>query len=200
MNTGEKHNRLTAIKKMPSGKWLFSCECGNEKEISHYPVARETTKSCGCLHKERCKIGANRVRHGFARKGNVHPLHGLWRGMLKRCYTKTTRCYPRYGGRGIVVCDLWKKDFVAFKVWAENNGYKKKLSLERKDNDGDYHPGNCVFADSKTQARNRRTSRKIVIYGEEKTVAEWAEILQIEYSVLYYQYVKKPHFERLDSR
>ncbi len=52
--TGQKFNRLTAIKPSETKKsaWLFRCDCGTEKELTSSPVKKGVTKSCGCLIRE----------------------------------------------------------------------------------------------------------------------------------------------------
>jgi hypothetical protein len=53
------------------------------------------------------------------------------------------------------VCREWRDSFVAFKAWAESNGYLENLTIDRIDNDGDYSPKNCRFV---TVAENRNNS------------------------------------------
>jgi hypothetical protein len=54
------------------------------------------------------------------------------------------------------MCDLWRKDFVAFMQWAEANGWKRGLQIDREDNDGHYEPGNCRFVTPLENCKNRR--------------------------------------------
>lgn len=96
--------------------------------------------------------------------------------MIERCENPNNASYKNYGGRGIKVCKKWRKDFTAFCRWARSNGYDPKLSIDRIDNDKGYSPNNCRWADSKTQARNRRNNRIIEYNGESKAASEWAEI------------------------
>ena len=143
----------------------------------------------------------NHFKHGDARVGQVKKLHNLWRDMLKRCYSKNTQVYKKYGARGITVCVEWRNNYVAYKEWMLEQGWIDDcgLTIDRVDNDGPYSPSNCKLSTRKEQARNRRTSKRIMINGESKTVAEWSEIFNIPYCVLYYQYVTKAHYEIIEG-
>ena len=78
--------------------------------------------------------------------------------MKHRCYCQTSRNYKYYGARGIKVCDEWlgKDGFKNFKEWAIENGYKKDLSIDRINNDGNYEPSNCRWTTRSVQNMSRR--------------------------------------------
>lgn len=90
--------------------------------------------------------------------------------MMRRCYNSADHVYRHYGARGIKVCEQWH-DYWQFKedMWPRPQG----LTLERIDNDGDYCPENCKWATVLEQGNNRRTSRKITMNGETKTIPDW---------------------------
>lgn len=97
-------------------------------------------------------------------------LMKVWRQMRSRCNdTKDSR----YGGRGIAVCPEWS-DYGTFRSWALQAGYREGLSIDRINNDGNYEPGNCRWADRVTQANNRRNQVLLTAFGETKSVAMWA--------------------------
>ena len=94
----------------------------------------------------------------YRRKGGEHrkiQLYRVWSELRQRCSNPNHVWYHRYGGRGISVCNIWERDFLSFRVWALSHGYRKGLTVDRIDNDGNYQPDNCWFTTRKEQANNR---------------------------------------------
>lgn len=112
-------------------------------------------------------------------------LYHVWSSMKDRCRNKNNKYYERYGGRGISICEQWKEDFEEFKKWSYENGYTEGLSIDRRDNDGNYTPDNCRWVDQTTQNRNKSNVVWIELEGEVKRLIEWAEELDIKPSILH---------------
>jgi len=111
-------------------------------------------------------------------------LKWVYRNMVNRCHKPGTRRYECYGGRGISVCQEWKREPTSFFEWAASHGYAPGLQINRKDNDGNYCPENCNFVTQTVNQNNTRRNHFIEWNGERKTIADWARQLGMSDRVL----------------
>lgn len=168
---GKQFGRLTAIEPTaPHGKnaslmWVCKCECGGTAVVRGTDLVNGHTMSCGCYRKMQRAMPNGEMR-----------LHRIWANMKQRCYNPKTRDYKNYGGRGISICDEWKDSFEQFFYWAMSNGYKNGLTIERRDNNGNYCPENCKWIVRSEQQRNTRRNRRFVVQGKEFTLTELCRI------------------------
>lgn len=158
---GKTFGRLTLVRKLPStarnSVWQCVCECGAVRTVLAFCLGNGNTKSCGCLKDEQC--GILRRKHGKSRvNGRPNPTYLSWICMQSRCYNIKNKSFADYGGRGIRVCERWAK----FENFVADMGERPTgKTINRKDNDGNYEPGNCKWATAVEQARNRRRRRAV---------------------------------------
>ena len=106
-----------------------------------------------------------------------------WRSMVSRCSNSSNPSWSNYGGRGIDVCERWRASYDNF---VEDMGFAEEgKSLDRIDPNDGYHAGNCRWATSEEQARNKRTSRLISHGGRTMNLVDWAAELGIETDTLF---------------
>lgn len=180
---GKKFNSLTILDVEVSDKrvryrFVCKCDCGNTTIVRTGRVINGYTKTCGCRNKGYNYHDADQLSIKYRN------IYSIWNTMRHRCYDPKNHKFKNYGARGIVVCDEWKYKFEPFLTWALQNGYKKGLTIDRINNDGNYEPSNCRWANPTTQARNKTTNKLVTYKGETKCVAQWCDDLNISYDTV----------------
>ena len=129
----------------PVGRDGFCCDAHKMAQTRAYKkyVARDAEEDPD-------NIRDNRIR-----------LHRIWTAMKRRCSRKSQQGnYKYYGGRGIDVCYEWRVSYQAFRSWALANGYQENLTIDRKDNNGNYEPSNCQWITRSENVRKSNADRK----------------------------------------
>ena len=98
--------------------------------------------------------------------------------------------FYNYGGRGISVCEEWKNDYITFRNWALENGYKEELQIDRINNNGNYEPNNCRWVTSKINGNNKRNNRLITYKNKTMTLKSWCEKLGLKYKFVWQRIVR----------
>ena len=157
----------------PVKAMLCRCQCGIEKRVRCSHLTDGRVSSCGSCAKKA------RIKHGNARRNTVFPrTYRIWRAMVRRCTDEGFKGWPKHGGRGITVCERWR-DFNNF--LADMRECPDGMSIDRIDNNGHYEPGNCRWATSTQQSRNKSATRWYTIDGRTLSLAEWCEIHNMNY-------------------
>ena len=132
-------------------------------------------------------------RHGY----RYHPLYGRWLGMVQRCNDPNHVGYQKYGGKGVAVCDRWR----SFPNFLEDMGEPAPgMSIERLDNGKGYEPGNCVWATTSSQSRNKTNNRFYEHDGKKQCLSDWAKELGISPTTLSERIEKWPLEKALTTR
>lgn len=152
------------------GKWLCRCKCGYEAWVAGSKLRRGKSKCC---------VKCRRATH--KRSGN-DPTYQSWKHMRRRCLSKLDDDYAHYGGRGITICKRWDR----FENFLADMGEKPAgLTLDRRDNNGNYTPQNCRWVTQKEQTRNQRRNRIIEFKGRRQSLANWCDELGVNYHLVH---------------
>lgn len=191
----KKYGRLQAIKEtnpeVKEGKGrrrirrrlLCVCDCGKEGIYKVDDLNSGKTRSCGCYKIDTSSVSGREIGLGYSR-AITHGMtdsriYKIWCGIVTRTTNKNRdRVSERYVNRGI------KNEFKSFEHFLETMGptYKKGLSIERNENDGNYSPENCSWATTKEQNRNTSQVRWVEYNGERFKMREMCEKLGINYN------------------
>lgn len=154
--------------------WLCACDCGGAKVTRAENLRSGSTRSCGCLGIEQRKQAA-RGRVKVATRGKYPSEWNSWNAMVSRCHNPSDVSFCRYGAKGVKVCDSWRYSFQAF---LSDMGLRPEgATLDRKNNNRGYSPGNCRWATRKEQANNRSTCHLLTHDGKTMNIEQWASHL-----------------------
>lgn len=187
--TGQRYGRLVVQaldSTKPATKWLCLCDCGSVVKVLAGQLGAGRTKSCGCLRKE---VSADLIRK-VSYRGPGHSRrteYAVWAGIKQRCLNPNTKSFPRYGGRGITICERWKNSFTNF--YSDMGPRPDGTSIDRIDNDGHYEPSNCRWATEEDQRNNKRSNYRVAVDGRTLTIAQAARKYGVVYSNLYHRIV-----------
>ena len=184
----QKFGRLTVqefagMSKNRHSRWNCLCDCGNTARVERDHLKSGNTQSCGCYNKE--QVSKAKTIHGQNKNGLITKEYKCWQDMKDRCYNPNDEQYKDYGGRGIKVCERWLNSFENF--YTDMGNRPIGMTLDRKDNDGDYCPENCRWCNWVEQHNNKRSNVWYECKGERKTISQWARSLGVSYDVLRYR-------------
>lgn len=151
--------------KFNKARWSCRCECGSEKIAEGSKLRKGEIKSCGCLTVKLISKGL--TTHGMSKS----KTYKIWSSMKNRCNNQRDPAYVWYGGRGIKICVRWMK-FENF--LADMGEHPEGMSIERKDNNGNYELENCKWATREEQGRNTSSNVFITFNSETLHVSEFA--------------------------
>jgi hypothetical protein len=122
-------------------------------------------------------------KHG-ATSGGPSGEYTAWVHMIGRCENPNDAKFASYAGRGIKVCEKWRRSFAAFLADVGPRP-SPSHSLDRfPNNDGDYEPGNVRWATPSQQQRNTRRNRLVTFGGVKLPLVAWCERFGLDYHVV----------------
>lgn len=182
---GKTFGLLTAIRvafthPRQGRQWECICSCGNRVVVSLGNLTSGNSTSCGC--KARKAVTDRSTTHGETRSRKRSPEYQIWASMIQRCTNPKAKRYADYGGRGITVCDRWRK----FESFLADMGRRPfpDYELDRINNDEGYCKGNCRWTSSVQQNRNKRTNKVISTPVGEMLLCEAASVSGLSHETL----------------
>lgn len=155
---GVRFGRLVGVSRVKTegghALWTWACDCGNFKDILATSVKRGLTNSCGCLQSQK------RTKHGHGRDGKKSRTYQAWLNMKARVDR-----HPAYTAKGVKIYKPWRESFARFLAYM--GPVPDGLTLERKNNNGNYEPGNVRWATQADQLLNTSRTHRVILDGNQ---------------------------------
>ena len=184
--TGQVFGRWTVVSRAENKGshryWDCLCACGKQKSVYQGSLDKGVSTSCGCQRDE--ETSRRNFKHGVCDGCHTKQpprTYNCWRNMKARCSNPNNHKWPVYGGRGISVCERWQT-FSSF--YADMGDCPEGHSIERIDNDGNYEPSNCRWANSIDQMNNQSTNTLLTHNGKTQTLSQWAREVGIHHTTI----------------
>lgn len=184
---GKRFGRLIVISDAPNVAFnsqertasLCRCDCGKTLTVLNNSLRTGNTASCGCLIDE-LRRTVNKT-HGATIGRKATRAYRIWKSMITRATNLNRSNAYRYAGRGIGVCDRWRK----FENFLADMGQPAEgMTIGRIQNDGNYEPGNCRWETRSQQMRNKSNNTVLTVDGVTATLVELAELFHIKPSTV----------------
>jgi hypothetical protein len=172
--------RLTVVGVSHDGNfqmWECLCSCGKKKAIRRASLRNGNSKSCGCANTEAT------TNRNYSHRESKNPVYQTYAKMIQRCENRKCKNYVDYGGRGIRVCEEWRKDFLSFLAYIGPRP-SNLHTVDRIDNNGNYEPGNVKWSTRREQNRNKRNNVVVEIDGKPILLIDAAERYGIPYGTV----------------
>lgn len=161
VSAGQQYGRWFVLESHPNPKSKGArclCSCGTEKLVERRRLRSGESQSCGCLRRE--LISKREKTHGLGSSA----IYKIWNRAVSRCHNPSDPKYPRYGARGIFVCERWRTSVENF-VSDVGHPPFPGATLDRIDNDGPYEPSNVRWTTAAEQSLNKACTRRIEVDG-----------------------------------
>jgi hypothetical protein len=172
---GQKFGRWKVIERAGASKsgspiWRWVCDCGTTGLVTSDSLRRNGTQSCGCLLREvmSARMKELHARGAFQTHGMTGcPEYYSYVGAKGRCTNPHSQAWPWYGGRGI---EFRFESFEQF--FAELGPRPAGMTLDRKDTNGHYEPGNVRWATRSEQTKNQRpwSAERLARHRQQKSL------------------------------